>query len=732
MDTVNHRLPLPYILCIIACFFLGPPENAISAERTTYIVHMDKSFKPESSTTHKHWYSSIVDSLNGDKKSSFLAGRSFTTTPSLQYTYDHAVHGFSASFGLEELENLKKSPGFVSAYSDKTATVDTTDFLSLNPFTGLWPASNYGEDIIIGVLDSGVWPESESFKDHGMTANIPSKWKGTCEEGQEFNASLSRDTNGHGTHTSSTAAGNYVDDVSYFGYAKRTARGVAPRSRVAVYKVSWAEGEYASDVLAGIDQAIADGVDVILISLGFNDAPLYEDPIAVASFAAMEKGVMLSSSAGNHGPGLGTLHNGIPWVLTVAAGTMDRSLAGTVILGNGLTLVGFTFFPGNATVRDLSLVYDKTLSACDSSKLLSQVSPESIVICDETWPVDDQIRQVTAAQLAGAIFISNSTQVGYFTCPGAVISPKDAYKVIKYVESSENPTVSIKFQETFLGAKPAPLAAVYSSRGPSPSYANILKPDVMAPGNLVLAAYVPSSPAGVIGTNELLPSNYALKSGTSMSCPHASGVAALLKSAHPDWSPAAIRSAMLTTANPLGNTKNPIRDYDLEFASPFAIGSGQIDPNRALDRGLIYDATPQDYVNLLSSLNFTRNQILAITRSEAHNLSSPSSDLNYPSFIALYDNQMTTSRVQKFERVVTNVGDGAAKYKVSATAPKGSEVTVIPETLVFLNKYEKQRYSLSIKYGWDIRGRVSFGAIIWVEENGNHTVRSPIVVSPVS
>ena len=103
----------------------------------------------------------------------------------------------------------------------------------------------------------------------------------------------------------------------------------------------------------------------------------------------------------------------------------------------------------------------------------------------------------------------------------------------------------------------------------------------MAPGTLVLAATVP---AGVSGTNDLLPGDYAFKSGTSISCPQASGVAALLKSAHPDWSPAAIRSAMMTTANPLDNTQNPIRNYDLEFASPLAIGSGQIDPNRALDQ----------------------------------------------------------------------------------------------------------------------------------------------------
>ncbi|XP_048324714.2 subtilisin-like protease SBT3 [Ziziphus jujuba] len=758
----DHRLHLLSIFFLIACIFLGLLEIRVSAERTTYIVHMNKSFKPDFHPTHNHWYSSTVDSLNTKNPSSFHAKRS--STPSLLlYTYDNAFHGFSASLSPQELENLKKSPGFVSAFNDKVVTIDTThttDFLSLNPSSGLWPASNYGEDVIIGVIDTGVWPESESFKDDGMTANIPAKWKGICEEGEQFNSSMCnfkligaryfnkgviaanpninismnspRDIEGHGTHTSSTAAGNYVEDASYFGYANGTARGVAPRSRLVIYKALWEEGSYASDVLAGIDQAIADGVDVISISMGFDNVQLYEDPIAIASFAAMEKGVVLSASAGNAGPQLGSLHNGIPWVLTVAAGTIDRSFGGTLTFGNGQTLVGQTLFPANAIVEDLPLIYNKNFSSCNSSKLLLDSSPIGVVVCDETWPLHDQIRQVTEAQLRGAIFISNFT-AGRVTCPGIVISPEDANSLIKYAESNENPTVSIKFQQTFVGTKPAPTAAGYTSRGPSPSYPNILKPDIMAPGTRVLAAFVPTNAAGLIGSNVFLPSNYHLLSGTSMACPHASGVAALLKGAHPEWSPAAIRSAMMTTANPLDNTRNPIRENDngLEFASPLAIGSGQVDPNTALDPGLIYDATPQDYVNLLVSLNYTKNQILAITRSEAYNFSNPSFDLNYPSFIALYDNddKPIVAKSRTFERVVTNVGDGAAKYEASVKEPEGSVVTVSPKILVFGNKYEKQSYTLTIYYTNGRKGSVSFGEIVWVEENGNHIVRSPIVLN---
>ncbi|KAH7567441.1 hypothetical protein ACOSP7_010662 [Xanthoceras sorbifolium] len=749
-------------LLVLAWFLFALHANSVPVERSTHIIHMDESFMPKTFTSHQLWHSSIIDSLTSTNTASSDDRR---WSPALAYSYENAAHGFSAVLSQQELETLKKFPGFVSAYSDKNVTLDTThtpEFLSLNSATGLWPASNYGEDVIVGVIDTGVWPEGDSYKDDGMKA-IPARWKGGCEAGQEFNSSLcnlkligakyfnkgiiaampgvnismnsARDTQGHGTHTSTTVAGNYVSDVSFYGYAKGTARGLAPRARVAMYKVIFDEGRYASDVLAGMDEAISDGVDVISISMGFDGVPLYEDPIAIASFAAMEKDVVVSSSAGNSGPSLGTLHNGIPWVLTVAAGTIDRSFAGTLTLGNGQTIVGWTMFPASAFVENLPLVYNKNYSACNSRQSLSKAPVNAIIVCEETGSLDSQIDLISAFNFRGAIFISNETELfelGGLSCPGVVINPKDAPAILNYSKIGDKAFASIKFQQTILGTKPAPAAAFYTSRGPSPSYPGILKPDVMAPGSLVLAAWIPRDATAQIGSNILLSSDYNMISGTSMSCPHASGVAALLKGAHPEWSAAAIRSAMMTTANPLDNTRNPIKDNGLNFeiASPLAMGAGQIDPNRALDPGLIYDATPQDYVDLLCTMNFTKNQILSITRSKSYGCSSPSSDLNYPSFIALYD-MKTASYVQTFNRTVTNVGEGAATYKAMIAAPKGSQVVVSPEKLVFEKKYEKQSYTLTIKYTKDDEGNVSFGALVWVEENGKYTVRSPIAVSPL-
>nr|GMD59564.1 subtilisin-like protease SBT1.9 [Ipomoea batatas] len=733
---------LPWLLYALHLFPLS-----LSAQRSTYIVHMDKSSKPTAFPTHHHWYSSAVNTLDGGRHSS---------PPKLVYTYDNALHGFSAVLSEGELEALKKSPGFVSAYKDRTFELQTTytpSFLKLNSGTGLWPASKFGEDVIIGVIDSGVWPESRSFRDDGLP-EIPKRWKGVCKEGTEFNSSLcnrkliganyfnsgvlaanpginismnsARDTDGHGTHTASTAAGNFVDGVSYFGYAPGTAKGVAPRARLAVYKVSWDEGLFTSDLLAGMDQAVADGVDVISVSIGVRFVPLYEDPIAIAAFGAMNKGILVTGSAGNRGP---SRHSKQRRSLDPDGGfRFNRPVVRRNIdIGKRIKNQGLELVPGESNSEEPQVPNPgSTILICDKP----EIEASSLTF--------SQAEYISDAGIRAGIFINDDLTIfrsTRFPNPGVFITPKEGKQVIRYAKTAIDPRATITFQETIFGNKPAPTVAASSSRGPSPSYLGISKPDILAPGVLILAAYPPNSFAVNIGINIQLGTEYFLESGTSMACPHAAGIAAMLKGAHPNWSPSAIRSAMMTTAITVYNTGKPIKDSDINAAAtPLDMGAGLVDPNAALDPGLVYDATPQDYLNLLCSMNFTEAQFQSIARSSAsHNCSNSNPDLNYPSFIALYspegDNDLL---VQTFKRTLTNVGPGAATYKAKLEVPRNSTISVSPKTLVFTKKEEKQSYSLTIRYGGDKHQTDQshkFGSITWVEVNGYHKVRSPIMVS---
>ncbi|KAM3707050.1 hypothetical protein ACJW31_03G195400 [Castanea mollissima] len=726
---VSH---IPYYVCLT--FFSISHLVSTLAESNNYIIHMDVSEKPKDFGSHQEWYLSTLTSALETSKLSTTNSFS-TSTSKLLYSDTHVIDGFAASLSLSELEALKSSPGFVSSIKDLPVKVDTThspDFLGLSGNSGLWPVTDYGQDVIIGVVDTGIWPESESYNDKGMS-EVPSRWKGQCEFGTKFNTSFcnkkiigarffnkgliakypnvtntiknsTRDTIGHGTHTSSTAAGNYVQGASYFGYATGTARGIAPKARVAMYKALWDEGSYSSDIMAAIDQAILDGVDVISLSLGRNDVPLHTDPIAIAAFGALKKGVFVSTSAGNRGPLLGTLHNGIPWVLTVAAGTMDRDYNGVVTLGNGVQLLGSSLYIGkwNSSSNKIPIVFFDALVA--------------------------------------AVFITNVTDLEFYIrtpFPTIYLNMKNGETVKDYIKTSKsNPKASLEFKKTTLGIKPSPRVSSYSSKGPSISCSFVLKPDIMAPGSLVLASWPPKIPVAREGSSFLY-SKFRLLSGTSMSCPHVAGVAALLKSAHPGWSPAAIRSAMMTTSDAFDNTLNPITDLgdDDHPASPFAFGAGHINPSMALDPGLIYDVNAQDYVNVLCGLKYTNQQIQIITKSASNNCSNKSLDLNYPSFVAFFNAKGSNSSfksVQEFHRTVTNVGEGQSTYVASVTPIKEIKVSVTPEKLVFKNKNEKQSFKLSIEGPQKLKEELVFGYLRWVDSASKRVVSSPIVATSYS
>ncbi|XP_052200752.1 subtilisin-like protease SBT3 [Diospyros lotus] len=751
----------PIIFFRIGLLSLAISQFMIStvAELDNYIVHMDLSAMPKAFSSHHNWYLATISSASDD---------SLISSSKLIYGYSNVIHGFSASLSNSELEAIKRSPGYVSSYRDMAAKVDTThstQFLGLNSASGAWPVGEYGDGVIIGLVDSGIWPESESFSDDGI-GEIPARWRGACESGTQFSPSLcnkkligarffnkglvakfpnvtiamnsSRDTDGHGTHTSSTAAGNYVKGASYFGYAPGTANGVAPKAHVAIYKAIFDEGVYLSDILAAIDQAITDGVDVLSLSLGIDGLPLYQDPIAIGTFAAFERGIFVSTSAGNEGPYLETLHNGTPWVLTVAAGTIDREFYGTVSLGNGVSVTGSTLYPGNSSSSPMPLVF---MDMCDDVEELNKTGYKIVVCQDKNNSLGEQFYNVQISTVAGAIFITNYTDLELFLqslFPALFLNPKDGEIVLDYVKNTKSPEGKFGFQGTKIGTKPAPRVTSYSSRGPSPTCPFVLKPDLMAPGSLILAAWPQNVPAAyLIKSGVDLFSNFNILSGTSMSCPHAAGVAVLLKAAHPEWSPAAVRSAMMTTSYSTDSASNPIQDigYDNHPATPLAIGAGHVDPNKALDPGLVYDLGVQDYVNLLCGMNFTARQIKTITRTSNYSCESPSLDLNYPSFIAYFNANTSASNGNKmieFQRTVTNVGEGRASYVAKVTPMEGLSLRVVPDKLVFREKNEKQSFNLRIEGPMQLKETVVYGSLSWVETEGKHVVRSPIVATSLS
>ncbi|KAI8546424.1 hypothetical protein RHMOL_Rhmol07G0116200 [Rhododendron molle] len=242
----------------------------------------------------------------------------------MDFTYHNVVNGFAARLSAEEVKAMEKMDGFVSAWPQKLFALHTThspSFLGLQQNLGVWLGANYGKEVIIGVLDSGITPDHPSFNDEGMSPP-PAKWKGKCDfEGKACNKKLIGarsfvgdnmppiDENGHGTHTSSTAAGNFVSGANVFGQANGTASGMAPFAHLAMYKVVGKSGRDESGrgesaILAAMDAAVEDGVDVLSLSLGVGKGsmPFYFDSVALGAFGATQKGIFVSCSAGNSGP----------------------------------------------------------------------------------------------------------------------------------------------------------------------------------------------------------------------------------------------------------------------------------------------------------------------------------------------------------------------------------------------------------------------------------------------
>ncbi|XP_058108987.1 subtilisin-like protease SBT1.8 [Magnolia sinica] len=726
------------------------------ATKQTYIVHMNKNHKQLSYTTDAHWYTDHLHSL------------SINASTALLYTYDSVLSGFAAALDSSEAEALRRSETVLSIYPDilyHLHTTHTPDFLGLNTKIGHQNQDHLDqdtEDVIIGFLDTGIWPESPSFNDSGMP-KIPSRWRGECERGVDFSPSAcnrkligarsfwkgmaqggklkeitsARDRNGHGTHTASTAAGSPVVNASLYGYALGTARGMAPRARVAAYKVCWNVGCSSSDILAGLDAAIADGVDILSISLGHGGALSYElDTISIGAFAAVDHGIFVACSAGNNGPYQGFVDSVAPWIMTVGAGSIDRNFPAVVSLGNGKQYDGVSLYSGKGMgAKMLPVIYNVSKDAsfsesnlCLPDTLSAESARGKVVVCDQGGG-NSQVEKGLVVKKAGgaAMIIADMTadkvlQADSHVLPALSVGRKISGLIKEYIRSSRNPTAVISFRGTVLNVKPSPVVAAFSSRGPNLITPGILKPDLFGPGLNILAAWTGlAAPTGL--QEDIRRTNFNVKSGTSMSCPHITGVAALLKATHPKWSPNAIKSALITTAYAIDNVKLPIRDAAGGASTPFAHGAGHVNPQKALSPGLIYDITTEDYVAFLcKELKYVDMQnVVRNTNITCNRTLSDVGDLNYPSFSVLFGNKR---RVVKYSREVTNVGPAQSSYNITIGGPASFVITVRPTRLSFSKVGQKLRYEVTFVLKKARKWNEAFG---WITlSNEQYHVRSPV------
>ena len=730
-----------------------------------------------------------------------LADAGVSTADKVQ-DYTNALNGFSAIISHADAVRLAADPKVklvvpdelrqatsMPSTGDGNSRVERNnlyDFLGLNGKGEAWGSGITGQGVVVGVIDTGIWPEHPSFADDGTysapempldttarsacdfgnTAANAHDAAFTCNnkligarqmldsyrslvgsESNEFDSA--RDDNGHGTHTASTAAGNADIRATIFNRFKGTISGIAPRAQIIAYKALGEQGGFTSDLVAAIDQAVADGVDVINYSVGGGAATVTSDTIAFL-FAA-RAGVFSAVSAGNDGPDAATIGGpaDVPWVTAVGANTQLRFYDGYIKLANGKTYRGSSVTHGtrNAEFIDAAAAGispadpDLNPALCLSGSLNPARVAGKIVLCLRGG--NGRIAKSQAVFDAGGIgmVLYNETDVDTlfsdnFFLPTVMVdhTPGTAIKAWLATPGSHRGRLAAGA----IGRSPfaSPTMAYFSSRGPNPTGADIIKPDLTAPGVQILAGQTPlnspeSGPQGQL---------FQAIAGTSMSSPIVAGLYALLKQAHPDWTAAEAKSALMTTAD------TRVKDNDrVTQAAPFAMGSGMAQPGKpgqrgsAFDPGLVFDAGFSDYLGYLCDEGPEAFNDPAATCAQlaAAGIPTTAPDLNYPS-IGHAGVAGTTTVV----RTVTSVADSTLTWTAHATAPAGYTVTVVPDTLR-LAPGDSASYDVTISNdGTAPFGEWRFGSMVWTAgaggssysngyADGGYKVRSPIAVQGI-
>ncbi|CAI5975164.1 unnamed protein product [Closterium sp. NIES-64] len=668
-----------------------------------------------------------------------------------------------------------------------------------------------GENVIIGVIDTGVWPENPAFTGKVLPhyGRIPRRWRGSCTVTKDWPSGAcsrkligakaffksmqddvdwsveypsARDVHGHGTHTASTAAGNDGRTAVLRGVRFGSESGMAPRARVAVYKVrccemtgGWLWRDEAregrlrgseesavlvhgvqcfctfgvtqrplsssphqtlwtlkdggavsaeADIVAAIEAAVADGVDVLTMSLG-GQASLFDvDQLAFLHAAQVIPatppptrmcrvcaGVFVSVPAGNSGAAIEkqyftcTLDHPAPWYTTVAASSHGRNYSTAVTIG-GTTFVGRSLVGGKGTALRAGIILGSDANRpganrnaanfCERGSLDPGKVRGKIVVCTRPSTQGSHSARTfnisRAAKAAGAVGVvianqdpGDSTAAMLHDLPASHVDADARAKLISLVKATASPMASLS--PLFIAHSPSPTMAWFSSTGPSTdpyqtfdaaamgsNLNDVVKPDLTAPGVEIWAGWTQSpfqvTDMGVTDATSVRPGAVTAQmvSGTSMSTPHVAGIAALMKQHHPEWSPFAIKSALQTTAYAVNSASAPIANEDGRVANGHAMGSGHVFPARALDPGLVYDSNMVQMVQFLIAVDpWETKQTSAYSSLPARlRTAIPSYNVNLPN--------IAVSRLQKkavVTRVVKNVGSVASTYKATVVRPKG-------------------------------------------------------------
>ena len=693
-------------------------------------------------------------------------------TPDAQYQV--TLNGFSAALSGEQVDRLRASKDVLGVFPDEIRHPDeqsSTDYLGLGDDQagagGLWDAlggvGQAGKGVVVGVIDTGIAPENPSFAGDPLKGKDQSgdqpytdgryvyvdksdgrQFRSKIVSGEAWDSSAystklvgaqyfsagakangfdfqydhlsPRDTEGHGSHTASTAAGNFGVTASV-GQIQRPISGVAPAAKVAMYKACYSGPDPAvktddicasSDLLAAIDQAVADGVDVINYSIGGGSARSVLQPDDIAFMNAAAAGIYVAASAGNDGPGEATADHAAPWYTTVAASSVPTWEAtvrfpGFEAAGTSVTvpfdkeMTGPSVYAGDAAAG-------ANANQCVKGSLDPAKVAGRIVVCDRGNNARVEKSQVVKdAGGIGMVLVNvpggaDSLDGDFHALPAVHLSSAVHDAVVSYVRSGTDLPITLIGKNVTGKATPVPQIAGFSSRGPmNADGSDILKPDLAAPGVAILAA---------VGNGAGEKPGFGVMSGTSMAAPHVAGLGALYLGARPQATPAEIKSALMTTAYDTVNADgSPSKDV-------FAQGAGQVDPKRMFDPGLLYLNGPDDWKAFLQGKGLADYGVAPID----------GSDLNLASISI-----GSLPRVQTVTRTVTSTAAGT--YTATIDVP-GIAATVSPSTLAFSGPGETATYTVTFDDAGAPVEKWATGLLTWT--SATHTVRSPIAIRPAT